>query len=75
MKALVRPAGRPLEGTRFVCRPEGNGFVVLNRHRKWTPVLEFGHAFEANFAVHLARWRSGFTRESLTQDVRRGYSG
>jgi hypothetical protein len=60
-----------LEGNSFVCRPLGNGFVVMNAHRQWTPVTKFAHPFEANLAAHMAKWSGGYTQEALLDETPR----
>jgi len=65
MKSKARTTQLSLEAQRFVCRVAGNGFVVMNKHRQWTPVLNFAHPFDANLAAHLAKWSAGYTKETL----------
>jgi hypothetical protein len=68
MKAKARHAALLLEGKCFVCRSLGNGFVVMNVHRQWTPITSLAHPFDANYAAHLAKWSGGYTQDSLIRD-------
>ena len=51
---------------RYVCKSHGNGFVVLNSHEQWTPILNFAGAFPAAYARALAaRYEGAFTTERI----------
>jgi hypothetical protein len=59
----------PLDsGTLYVCKALGHGFVVLNRHEQWTPILNSAGAFPAAYARALVArlaHEGAFTRERL----------
>ena len=51
----------------YVCRPAPHGFVVMNEHEKFTPVLNFAHRFPPRYAKLLAMGDDRYTRETLPQ--------
>lgn len=54
-----------------VCKQApGGGFVVLNNHYQWTPVLQHAASFEAEYAHQVALRVSGYTK--TFGELRRG---